>query len=311
MKGGIAYKYACKLLVMKGKKIIASILSIIFILGLTGCGGEKTGVLMNEDGTIKTYTEEEIPEGLYIKSGDIYYPMLMTNSRESNYQWFTEYDQLIPEMTEKDKLILYSKGAIPETFTFYKMTDFGYTVGIKFIQNEGGGLSFPGGMDGYCPYSPVGSYLLENTFTEGTGNITIKEVNGKEFRETMLTTDGFMKGLTKDAMYKFWYYQGTVYKSVNVKADTHVFIEDYELSTGSYVELKDKTFEVNLPASIENGYWFIDGYGLFKYSGPETDLILEGNEEDLISGDEESAIEGNTEDISTDETGDTSNPETE
>ena len=294
---------------MKKSKILASILAIALTLGLTGCGSEAT-IIMNEDGSIKAFTEEEIPEGLYVKSGDNYYSLLNADPGEgsdeedaSNYQWFTEYDQLIPEMTEKDKLILYSEGEVPETFTFYKMTDFGYTVGIKFTQdNVTKKLTFPSGAGGYCPYSPVGDYILETTFGGSVSNVSIKEVNGKEFRETMLTTDGFMKGLTKDAMYKFWYYQGTVYKSVNIKADTHVFIEDYELSTGSYVELKDKTFEVNLPASIENGYWLIDGYGLFKYSGPETDLILDGNEEDLISGDEDSAIEGNTEDMETSET---------
>lgn len=288
---------------MKKKKILTSILALFLTFTLVGCS-EKASIVMNEDGSIKTYTEEEIPEGLYVKKGDTYSPLLNTSpgedvDSESNYQWFTEYDQLIPEMTENDKLILYSEGEVPEAFTFYKMTDFGYTVGIKFTQDEATKkLTFPSEANGYCPYSPVGDYILETTFSDGVSNVSIKEVNGKEFRETMLTTDGFMKGLTKDAMYKFWYYQGTVYKSVNIKADTHVFIEDYELSTGSYVELKDKTFEVNLPASIENGYWLIDGYGLFKYSGPETDLILDGNEEDLISGDEESAIEGNTEDIS-------------
>lgn len=276
------------------KKILASILAVAMMFTLTACGSSQAGVQMKEDGSIMTYTEEDLPEGLYVKSGDTYYPLLNAteaDAAEANYQWFTEFDQLIPEMGEDDTLILYSTSEVPQSFTFWKMTDFGYTVGIRFQQAETSkDLTFPSDQNGYCSYSPVGTYILETTFGgAGVSNVKIEEVNGKEFKETMLTTDGFMKGLTKDAMYKFWYYQGTVYKSVNIKADTHVFIEDYDLSTASYVELKDKFFEVNLPNGIENGYWFVEGYGMFKYSGAETDLILEDadsespiNEDELI-----------------------------
>lgn len=274
------------------KRLLAGMLALVLMFSLTGCGGGAGGIQMNEDGSIKTYTEEEIPEGLYVKSGDIFYPLLNATeegAQESNYQWFTEYDQLIPELKEGDTLILYSESVVPENFTFWKMIDFGYSVGIRFVRDEQTrALTFPGDQSGYCSYSPVGKYILDTQFQgAGVANVRIKEVNGKEFKETMLTADGFMKGLTKDAMYKFWYYQGTVYKSVNVKADTHIFIEDYDLSTASYVELKDKVFEVNLPSGIENGYWFVDGYGMFKYSGPDTDLILDPGSnpdgDDLIS----------------------------
>ena len=274
------------------KRLLAGMLALVLMFSLTGCGGGAGGVQMNEDGSLKTYTEEEIPEGLFIKSGNTYYPLLNATeegSKEKNFQWFTEFDHLIPELKEGDTLILYSNSEVPENFTFWKMLDFGYTVGIRFVREEKTqSLNFPGEQTGYCSYSPVGKYILETHFQgSGVSNVRIKEVNGKEFKETMLTADGFMKGLTKDAMYKFWYYKGTVYKSVNVKADTHVFIEDYDLVTASYVELKDKAFEVNLPNGIENGYWFIDGYGMFKYSGPDTDLILDpgsnSSGDDLIS----------------------------
>lgn len=231
---------------------------------------------MGEDGQIMSYTEEDLPEGMYIKTGDKYYPLLNAGSSEMNYQWFTEYDDLIPEFTKDSTFILYSESEVPDSYTFWKMIDFGYTVGIRFTQDaDTGELTFPNDEDMYCSYSPVGTYVVENTFGGSISNVRIKEVNGKEFKETMLTTDGFMKGLTKDAMYKFWYYQGTVYKSVNIKADTHVFIEDYDVTTSSYVELKDKFFEVNLPVNMENGYWYIDGIGMFKYSGADEDMILE------------------------------------
>lgn len=300
----------CIVKMKRFKRILAGLLSLTLIFVLSGCS-EKKGVLMGEDGQIMSYTEEDLPEGMYIKTGDKYYPLLNTGSSEMNYQWFTEYDNLIPEFTKNSSFILYSESEVPESFTFWKMIDFGYTVGIRFTQDTNTGeLTFPGDSEMYCSYSPVGSYVLENTFGGSISNVRIKEVNGKEFKETMLTTDGFMKGLTKDAMYKFWYYQGTVYKSVNIKADTHVFIEDYDVSTSSYVELKDKFFEVTLPVNMENGYWYIDGLGMFKYSAAEEDMILEEEPSSDIS-EEELPIEESSEEQSENTTEETNTQEIE
>lgn len=261
----------------KFKKLIVGALALVMVLSFTGCGNKDTGPVMNKDGSIMSYSEDEIPEGLFVKTGDKYYPLLRTGSPEENYRWFTKYDNLIPEFSKDSKFVFYSNGEIPQAFNFWKMIDFGYTVGIRFVQNQGA-LTFPSEKELYCPSSPVGPYVVNRTFNGEIKNVRIKEVNGKEFKETMLTTDGFMKGLTKDAMYKFWYYQGTVYKSVNIKADTHVFIEDYDMSTASYIELKDKVFEINLPVGMENGYYYIDGFGMFKYTGAaEKDLISDDN----------------------------------
>ena len=47
---------------MKKKKILTSILALFLTFTLVGCS-EKASIVMNEDGSIKTYTEEEIPEG--------------------------------------------------------------------------------------------------------------------------------------------------------------------------------------------------------------------------------------------------------
>ena len=92
------------------KRLLAGILAFVLVFSLTGCGGNKSAVQMNDDGSIKAYTEEEIPEGLYVKSGDNFYPLLNANPKsEMNYQWFTEFDQLIPELKEGDTLILYSE----------------------------------------------------------------------------------------------------------------------------------------------------------------------------------------------------------
>lgn len=262
----------------KFKKFITlGLIAVLSMTILTGCGSKSGGVVMNPDGTMKSFTEENLEEGLYVKKGDLYYPVLnaMSSDTGQNFMWYTSFDQLIPEynLADGDKIIFYNESEVPMIFTLWKMTDQNYSVGIRFVQDgEGGFITFPSDEQDYCSYSPVYEYVKSTVFAQ-TGTPRIKELNGTEFKETLLTPDGFLKGLTKDAMYRFYYYQGTVYKYVNIKADTHIFVEEYDKSTASYVELKAKVFEINLPEGMENGYWYFDGYGMMLYKGPTTDLI--------------------------------------
>ena len=264
---------------MKNKLML--ILSILILtLTLSACSKkEEGGGIVASDGGPLTYSESDLVEGIFAMKGKKFQALLNPPpaAQSASHIWFTGYDKAIPVVEKGDKLVLYSEEAVPSELEFVKLNDFGYTLGIMFPQaTEDGRLTFPTTSTSYNPNSPVFKHVSSNVFTGSPSAINIKEVNGKEFKETMLSVDGFMKGLTKDAMYKFYYYQGTVYKDVNIKADTHVFLKDYVLPSGSYDQLKDKTFVVNLPSSIETGYWYIEGYGMFKYEDEEKSVIQDG-----------------------------------
>lgn len=269
------------------------------VLSLAACNKSDTGVQMNDDGTIKTFSEEELYDGIFINKDGVYYPLLNSTGEKPNedlsgvddsssHIWFTEYDNLIPEYDaqNKDQLVLYNVKKVPDSITLWKLDDFGYSVGIKFTTNEDGSITFPKEDDNnnYCKYSPVKDVIKENVLTDSEAKIRITSINDThEFSATDLNADGFMRGLKEGYMYKFNYYAGTVFKSVNIKADTHIFLEDYSVSAASYTELKAKTFVVNLPTdSMENGYWNIEGYGMFKYIGSNTDTIGDSSDENII-----------------------------
>lgn len=282
---------------MKNFKIKKLLLLFTIILSFSFVGCQKeTKSIVSSDGTPLSYNESDLPQGVYILKDKKYYSLLnLGTSMTRNYIWYTGYDKAIPTLEKGDKLIIYTPQSVPSELQFVKLNDFGYTLGIKFQKRDQDGfMSFPRDSGSYNPTSPV-SKVIGKVNSEARGSrVDIKEVNGKEFKETMLSVDGFMKGLTKDAMYKFYYYQGTIYKDVSVKADTHVFLKDYTLPSGSYDQLKDKTFIVNLPSSIEDGFWHIEGYGMFRYIGDEDNSIKENTKTNSDNfGDEEKPVEDN------------------
>ena len=120
--------------------------------------------------------------------------------------------------------------------------------------------------DDINPSSPISGYLKSNVTG---GQVKILEINGKDFKASMLTPEGYLKGLTKNAMYKFSYYGGTYYESVVVKADSHLFVADTTYSSSSYSEMKSNYFIINLPSSVTKGYYYLPGFGLFYYTGVE------------------------------------------
>lgn len=280
----------------KGKRLIFGLLACLMIGTLTGCSGSGQS-LMNSDGGPITYKESELPEGYAIlKEDGLFYKPLNTMGSEDNasddsgnvYTWFTEeYDNAIPKMSSDDKLIFYSTTSRPSSVVLYKMTDYGYTVGTTFkygtaTGDESSGIKYMQFGKVYNPFSPIESYIGQALSTEAV--VSIQEINGKTFKASMLVDGTFLKGLTKDAMYKIGYYEGTIYKSINIKADSHLFLQEYSTVVSSYTELKSTYFQINIPEDLAPGYYYIDKVGMFYYQGVIVDIDAEDIEDESSTG---------------------------
>lgn len=264
---------------MKSKKSLLLILILVMTLLLSGCQEEST--IATEDGEIITYTKEEATEkgGFFIKKGEDQFQQLLQagiGDSVGTYVWYTNFDNLIPEVkSENDAVVYISKDERPNMYEFIEMRDMGYTLGVAFESNivetvdgkEEKEFTFNDSL--YNPFSPAKPYL-DNYVDSNYQSIKITEVNGREFKETMLTPEGFMKGLTKNAMYKFWFYKGTQYDSVSLMADSRLFIENMSYYSKNHEEKKDVFFEVDIPEEMPNGYFIIpgEGGGMFKYEVP-------------------------------------------
>lgn len=268
------------------KRFLSALLCVFLITTLTGCSGSAEPIV-DANGEVIHYNESDITEGYYIlKDDDMYYKILNTESDTDNngnvFLWFTEpYDAAIPRFTVKDKLLYYSEQSRPSSLTLYKMTDYGYTLGIMFkVTQQEGDLKHPiviDYSDKFNPYSQVQG-VVEGAVTENATTY-ITGINNHEFTTTLLVDDSFLKGLTKDTMYQLEMYCGTVRKTVNIKADTHLFLQESTYVTSSYEELKAKCFEITLPSNLSPGYYYAEGVGLFYYEGTIADI----DEDDIDS----------------------------
>lgn len=270
----------------KIKKIVAICTLMTMVISSAGCS-RKTDNLIPEGVEPPSFQEGELPEGTYIRkeakddSGQAEFQQLLNQELESDnsgnlFTWFTQpYDDLIPTFEKGDQIIFYSETERPSSYTIYKMTDYGYTLGIMFnVQSNEGDLTRPNIISFGGQYNPTS--IVESVVTNAIGNtsaeIQITEINQKDFKSTLLVDDSFLKGLTEQTMYNIGFYCGTVFKEVMVKSDTHLFVQERSMVSSNYTELKDKYFNIDLPANMETGYYFIEGVGLFHYISSENPL---------------------------------------
>lgn len=277
---------------MKGKQLnktkitqTAKLISLVCcMLFLAACS--QSDPIATESGQILTFSTSNAPDGYYVKKGDDIHPVLSAglNNRKPKVHMYTDYDQLIPSLNSGDELIMVqSTGNLPTSFFLTRMQDIGWTVGTNFTVQQTTSINTQNNTDNnpddradysqsninfgeiQNTLSPIAQYITENVTNKR--NTYITDVNGQPLTQGMLTEQGFLKGLTKRAMYKFSYYEGTKYNSIDFMADTRVFTELTEIPITEYKRMKDTYFSLTLPEGLTNGFYLVNDYGLFFYNG--------------------------------------------
>ena len=274
------------------RTILSGILCASIALSFSGCGEKEEGYL-DANGRIPSYTMDEAPDGIYIlKKEDkrVYKGLTVggVNVEDDTFStihyWLLEdMEKAVPELTADDQIIIKSVSNRPDSYTFVKLLDYGYTVGTNFdVLEETQDIKSPTiitfGSD-VNVNSPIKAYLDGNIQTghESNPNVKLTAINGKEFLRSMLTEKGYLKGLTKQGMYNFTYYEGTMYKDIMIKADSHLFVASDVYKSSSYAEMEDKYFVIAPSSEMDNGYYYLKGYGMFYYSGAARKI---GNDSD-------------------------------
>lgn len=211
---------------------------------------------------------------------------------ENRLLYFTSDDAAIPTVYS-DEVIAYTSPdgteqdtdgsvSIPSIFYFERYKDEGYSIGVHGLRSDGDidgdetgtpvdVSALPEGMSKkyhavcssfiFCSGSdfdkkislPEGNQLI----IDKVGNIPLSSQN--------MSSGGTIKGLTKNAIYKTEAYDGTKYIGDDVIADTHMLtsfevftVDDYNMNEDGYLTIK-------IPDDFWSGYYFINGFGLFKY----------------------------------------------
>lgn len=289
---------------MKCKSIAVLACITAALLLLSGCK-KKNATPEGLDENMNLLPVESIDyEGMYyIRSADgkKYYPLStkgLTGENKDLYVWFVDgYEHYIPEYTEGCSLVYVNKTARPTLTNIYEMDDTGYTIGAQLEPFDELGETCVRFTKTVCPYSPIGSRLARAYSSPEATKIT--EINDTPFKRTMIDTYGFIHGLEANCMYKLSFYEGTVYKSVDVMADTRLFLIKNEYASAKYIPHKNIYYEVVFPEDLPNGYYVIPKIGMFHYN-VDSNIILP--DIDIPEVTEVQEEEGTTTDTSTETT---------
>lgn len=263
------------------KRIKAMLLILMLMLSFTMTACKRTETpFANKDGSILTYKDiESLGDGYYVvKANGNINPLLSQgiqgNNRADSLVWYRDFDKLVPVFEEGDSIIIVRSSGFEnnQPAKFVKMRDSGWTIGGTFqtslLRTADGEvksrIAFAGN---YCPYSQAGAAV--EAVMGGNSGAALLDINGKEFTPNMLSSNGILQGLTRDAMYQFRYYVGTKYKFINMKADTHVFEGEREFTSKEFIEEKSTYFTVPIPDGLEKGFYILNGYGMFFYNAGE------------------------------------------
>lgn len=239
---------------------------------MTGCGNNEA-VNPAENGI----PMESAASGLYIyKASDKLIYKSTTSGQSDEYWWFVDgTEKEVTELGAKDQLVYVNMESRPTSITFTRYDELGWTIGTSFDvitettdQKDSTIITFGGQRN---PLSPISSYLNGRVATTGE-NVKIKLINNKDFKLNMLTEDGFIKGLSKGAMYKLSLYEGTYYKDLTICADSYLMYANGTYISQSYTEMESNYFIIKIPSDMPNGYYYAEGLGLFKYTGHDTSI---------------------------------------
>lgn len=260
------------------KKSLLLILLILILL-LTGCHKQP---IADRKGEMLTLDQKELDVGFYVMNEDNSFTPLMSGvygyqgqsltSSPERYLWYThsQYDltSLIPELTNNKTLVaVFDKTvSIPENIFFEKYKPRGSTLGLKFFISEiDGSVYFSTSTKNILPTSQAG---------QGVRGMSLpSEVKLYEFNESpaipknIIDKDlNMFMGLTEDGLYQIGFFEGTVYYSKGVHADTYIYqSEEMYVLKNPYQISKNGYFTLKMPSLAKEGYYMLNGYGLFYY----------------------------------------------
>lgn len=229
---------------------------------------------------LKGVNEEDLEEGnFYVHTGKKFYKVnpgalqIAENTKiipdaadpENRLLAFGRDDTLTPTLYEDSTLVYKAAGneTIPSRFTIERFKDEGWTLGVLHLSDSAG--------NGKVRVSAVSrNFYPESSFTEIKAqqgdDITIDQIGGSPLTSDMLSSAGTIKDLQKDAYYQVDAYRGSDYIGLKTKADTHV-LTSYEVYDVPYYSMdKANYITVKFPALLQNGYYYIQGKGCFKYA---------------------------------------------
>ena len=259
---------------MRIKNILLSFMIILYLLIFSGCMQHMESNA-DRNCNMKEYQQEDLIDGIFVKKGEKFYsvmpiereqegeanPIEKGTVNENRIVWFVDSkDHLVPiiEWKQEDKLILRDERFDRQPLILERMEEQGYTLGVKFKENQDGFWSF----DTTAICSETHSMDVLKT-AKNASSLCIHAIGENVVGANLFYANGVLKTLDKDSEQTLRMYEGTIYRERKIKADTHLFFSGGIMELSSFVYTEDGYVEITLPEKLKAGYYEIAGYGLF------------------------------------------------
>ena len=293
------------------KKTFITIALLICMCSITACTlpintqKEAPPELTPEDFTPNFYlSEDELPEDAYYIAHDVteyktdkdgnqeeihytqYFPLLQAEvtydeKRESyagydfnRVVWvnYSKDEGLIPTMYKDDRLIYKSSTFIPTKYALEKFFDNGYTLGVCGLVQD---LS-----ENYRYYSSedngMGRVLSTSDAAGFDGleadSVYLVQVGDKRVTPANVSMSGTVTGLNLMEAYDCDIRTGTERILANLKCNVHYFSSAETYMFGAFTFITPIIAQLNIPKYVSNGYYEINGGGLFRFAGNDASI---------------------------------------
>lgn len=184
-----------------------------------------------------------------------------------------EEDEKIPTLTKNDTLLYVSEDDIPKEIVFERFGDYGYSIGVSNLQDDGGNHYYLTYSDvdekQYRYYVDTSSSAKDILQFEGLKRLFLDQVGDVKVNSESISKGGTVMGLKKGESYVCEFYTGTYYQDFKLIADVHTFGHMERFVSNDYMFLHSNCIAITIPDYFKTGYYYVNGIGLVRYLSEE------------------------------------------
>lgn len=194
--------------------------------------------------------------------------------------WFKDDFEKIPTLYAGDSLIFYTKEILDEKFIYERFFDYGYSLGICGLEpSTSGRYKISTDINDNNTYPGGDTDVL---LTLDNDELLLDTIGGERIREdknnpndSFLTQIGSLAKLKQGGKYTVEIYEGTIKHEYTFTADVRLLGSVEIVETNDYMFQSDNVICLTIPETFNNGYYLINGVGLFRYVSD--DVIYDEN----------------------------------
>ena len=186
---------------------------------------------------------------------------------------YSKDEGLIPTMYEGDKLIYKSSTYIPTKYALEKFFDNGYTLGVcGLTQDLSGNFRYISGANGGTSHvlsiSDAAGFEGLSESAESIYLVSCTDASGNDYRVTPanMSMSGTVTGLDLLGVYDCDVRTGTEKIDAKLTCNVHYFSSAETYMFGRFTFITPIIAELHIPEYVTNGYYEINGAGLFRYA---------------------------------------------